>query len=75
MINEIYLKFLDGGPLFFYTGNEGAIETFAENTGIIFDLAPQFNALVVFCEHRYYGKEMSNPYGKNSFDVRFYSPN
>ncbi|KAH7725806.1 PCP-1.1 protein [Aphelenchoides avenae] len=48
------------GPLFFYTGNEGAIETFADNTGIMWDLAKQFKAAIVFAEHRFYG--MTQPF-------------
>lgn len=39
------------GPIFVYTGNEGNIEGFWKNTGFIFDIAPQFKALVVFIEH------------------------
>jgi lysosomal Pro-X carboxypeptidase len=54
-----------GGPIFFYAGNEGSIEGFANNTGIIWDLAPQFNAMVVFAEHRYYGE--SQPYGNSTY--------
>lgn len=65
MINTDSYK--PNGPLFFYTGNEGTIEGFADNTGIMFDLAPQFNALIVFCEHRYYGNGSSSPFGKHSF--------
>ncbi|KAI6184607.1 CRE-PCP-1 protein [Aphelenchoides bicaudatus] len=61
-------SFVNGqGPLFFYTGNEGTVEGFAANTGIMFDLAPEFNALIVFCEHRYYGSGSSQPFGKDSF--------
>lgn len=30
LINDTY--FTPGGPIFFYCGNEGAIETFAQNT-------------------------------------------
>jgi hypothetical protein len=39
------------GPIFFYTGNEGHITTFWDATGFVFDIAPQFGALVVFAEH------------------------
>uniref|UniRef100_A0A914YXF1 Lysosomal Pro-X carboxypeptidase n=1 Tax=Panagrolaimus superbus TaxID=310955 RepID=A0A914YXF1_9BILA len=53
------------GPIFFYPGNEGSLEVFAENTGIIWDLAPKFNAAVIFIEHRYWGKSL--PYSDESF--------
>lgn len=46
----------------FYCGNEGPIEMFYENTGFLNDvLAEEFNALIVYMEHRYYGESM--PFG------------
>ncbi|XP_074370677.1 uncharacterized protein LOC141711877 [Apium graveolens] len=48
-------------PIFVYTGNEGDIKWFTQNTGFMFDIAPHFKALLVFIEHRFYGKSI--PYG------------
>ncbi|KAE9413954.1 hypothetical protein Angca_007020, partial [Angiostrongylus cantonensis] len=50
-----------GGPIFFYTGNDGILESFAMNTGFMWDIAPEFHAAVVFAEHRFFGK--TQPYG------------
>ncbi|XP_071050411.1 lysosomal Pro-X carboxypeptidase-like isoform X2 [Onthophagus taurus] len=62
LINELHWK--PGGPIFFYTGNEGNIEEFAQNVGLMWEMAPEFNAVIVFAEHRYYGKSL--PFGKKS---------
>ncbi|RNA18807.1 dipeptidyl peptidase 2-like [Brachionus plicatilis] len=65
LVNDEWFNPNDG-PVFFYAGNEGDIESFWNNTGFMFDIAPVFQALVVFPEHRYYGESL--PFGDSSFD-------
>jgi hypothetical protein len=48
--------FKPNSTILFYTGNEASIDVFINNTGILFELAPKLDAMVVFAEHRFYGQ-------------------
>lgn len=53
------------GPILFYAGNEGSIETFYDNSGFLTTtLAAELQATVIFAEHRYYGD--SYPFGSKA---------
>lgn len=61
LVKDDFYKY-DKGPILFYCGNEGPIEMFYNNTGFMtHTLAKEFNGLVVFMEHRYFGE--SWPFG------------
>jgi pimeloyl-ACP methyl ester carboxylesterase len=47
------------GPVFFYLGNEGGL-TGPPQFGYLLDLAERHNALLVSCEHRFYGDSVPN---------------
>ncbi|KAJ8955716.1 hypothetical protein NQ318_008588 [Aromia moschata] len=68
LVNDTY--FAEDGAIFFYDGNEGDISMFAQNSGLLFDMAPSFKALIVFAEHRYYGESL--PFGNLSYTAPEY---
>lgn len=59
-------NWIPGGPILFYTGNEGPIETFIDASGNLPVMAGELKALLIFAEHRYFGESM--PFGANSFN-------
>lgn len=64
LVKDKYFNYnnTEGAPILFYCGNEGPIEDFWNNSGFITEnLATKFNAIVIFAEHRFFGK--SFPFG------------
>jgi len=49
------------GTIFFYFGNEADVELYVNATGLMWENAADFNAVLLFAEHRYYG--VSQPFG------------
>lgn len=47
--------------MFFYLGNEADVTLYVNATGIMWENAEKFGALIVFAEHRYYGKSQLFP--------------
>lgn len=45
--------------IFFYAGNEANVENYVKSCGLMHENAQEFNAAMVFAEHRFWGK--SNP--------------
>jgi len=52
-----------GNPVFFYFGNEAEVTDYIDYTGLMWEQAENFNALLVFAEHRYYGESL--PYSQS----------
>jgi len=46
------------GPIFFYAGNEDYVDLYVNATGLMWENAESFGALLVFAEHRFYGESL-----------------
>jgi len=55
LVNSTYFR-EDDGCIFFYVGNEGPVTLYATHTGLMWENAERFGAMLVFAEHRYYGE-------------------
>ena len=44
--------------ILFYTGNESPVDEYVNNTGLMWETAPELGALLVFAEHRYEGESV-----------------
>ena len=53
--DEFY-EYGSAAPVFFYTGNEADVTLYIESNGFMWTLGKEMNALLIFAEHRYYGK-------------------
>lgn len=45
-------------PIFFYVGNEADVELYLNHSGLMWENAPTFGAMLVFAEHRYFGQSI-----------------
>jgi len=46
------------GPIFFYLGNEANVELYLSHSGLMWENAKPFGAMLVFAEHRYFGQSI-----------------
>ena len=60
-VDNQYVLDPTNATVFLYVGNESPLEQYINNTGLMWELAQEFNAQVVFIEHRYEGKSLPSP--------------
>ncbi len=65
-IYDGYYKANESLPIFLYTGNESPVEEYVNNTGLMWTLAEQMNALIIFAEHRYFGESIPKLQGSKN---------
>ena len=63
-LNDQFWKKDASGCILFYAGNEAPVDLYVNHTGLWWEAAAELNALIVFAEHRYFGK--SQPFGDAS---------
>ncbi len=69
LISDKY--YINGGPILFYCGNEGSIEDFWGASGFITEeLAKSFHGLVLFAEHRFFGKSFPYDWKAQDYDIK-----
>eukprot|EP01084_Bolivina_argentea_P271874 462730_1 len=61
---------IGSSTLFFYFGNEATVELYIKNTGLMWENYLFFDAVLIFAEHRYFGK--SKPFHKNELNNNKY---
>jgi lysosomal Pro-X carboxypeptidase len=60
-VNDQYWTNSSNSSVFLYLGNEADVTLYVEHTGLMFEHAKEFDSLIIFIEHRYYGS--SQPFG------------
>lgn len=66
MISKKYIN-EENPPILFYTGNEGDIFAFVNNTGFMWELENKLKAVLIFAEHRYYGTSFPKRASNNDY--------
>jgi lysosomal Pro-X carboxypeptidase len=55
---------MEMAPILFYSGNEGPVEQYCNNTGLMWNLGKKMRALIVFAEHRFEGRSFPKVNGQ-----------
>jgi len=58
IFDEFREQNVQNSPMLFYTGNEGPVDLYINNTGLMWTLGKKLSAVLVFAEHRYFGESI-----------------